>query len=226
MKEKPLIFKILLILFLIEPIIKIFYFKALTEFDYYVILSNLLSRTGLRDIFDFWLVFPIAGIALIKLRKWSYFIFISMMIYTIFSLMTYEKYTWPYNSETPFSYHYFIVGISIVSLILFLFPSIREPFFNKRLRWWETKTRFKTNIPCKIISSKGTFETKILNLSQSGAFLKDAYNFRSGEEAYKYLGVAGTLYHSSDVDSYNGVKFAPDVEGKLNPLFSVYTIYF
>ncbi len=174
----------MLILFLIEPIIKILYFKASTHFDFYVIISNLLSRTAPRDIFDFWLVFPIAGIALIKLRKWSYFIFLSMMLYTIFSLLTYEQYTWPYNSATPFSYHYFIVVISIISLILFLFPSIREPFFNQRLRWWESKTRYKTNINCKIISSKGSFDSKILNLSQSGVFLKDAYNFRSGEEVY------------------------------------------
>lgn len=51
------------------------------------------------------------------------------------------------------------------------------------------------------------------------AELYDRLTRLKSEEAYKYLGVAGTLYHSSDC-TYNGVKFAPDVEGKLNPLFS------
>ena len=52
------------------------------------------------------------------------------------------------------------------------------------------------------------------------AELYDRLSRLKSEEAYKYLGVAGTLYHSSDPDSYNGVKFSPDLEGKLNPLHS------
>ena len=109
MKNKPLIFTLISILCLIEPIIKILYFNAITHFDFMIIMSNLITRDSARDVFDFWLVYPLAGLLLFKLRKWTYFAFMSLLVYIIYNILTYEKYTWPYNSDSPFMYHYMIV---------------------------------------------------------------------------------------------------------------------
>lgn len=181
MRHKPLIFQFLSVLFLLEPAIKILYFKASTHFEFPVILANVLSRNGVRDIFDFWMVFPIAGLLLWKLRTWTYFAFLGIMAYLIFSILTYEQYTWPYNSDSPLFYHYFIIGLTLFVIVYFLIPDVRAPFFNRKLRWWESKPRYRTTIPARISGNKVTFQSEILNISQTGAFLKDNNHLSPGE---------------------------------------------
>ena len=191
MKQKPLLFTILMILCLIEPLIKIFYFKALTHFDLPVIMANLMARTSIKEIFDFWLVFPIAGLALLKIRSWSYFVFLSCLAYVIYSFVTYESYTWPYNSETPFFYNQVIVVIAIIILIAFMIPQVRRPFFDKRVRWWEPKTRYIVNITCRVQGKNIVFPSEILDISKTGAFLRESSYFNIGDELaieFKYLG--------------------------------------
>lgn len=181
MKHKPVIYRILSILFLIEPLIKVLYFKVVTNFDLSVILTNLSERGNFREVFDFWLVFPIAGLMLLRVRKWTYFVFLGLLGYLFFSIMTYEEFTWPYNSSSPLFYHYLIVFLSIAAFTYFLIPSVREPFFDRRLRWWENKPRYKTLIPGQITDGKMNFPTEILDISQTGAFIKDSEHLNLGE---------------------------------------------
>ncbi len=182
MKTKPLLIKILMYAFFIEPMIKILYFKAATHFDFATILENLMTRTSPREIFDFWLVFPLAGLMLVRLRQWSYYAFLTFMLYIVFSIFTYEKYTWPYFSDSPLTYHYIMVILSLGAFAYLLFPRVREPFFNRRLRWWETRTRYQTQMSAKVMGSKVTFHTDIVNISLSGAFLKDNGNLDPGQD--------------------------------------------
>jgi hypothetical protein len=182
MKNKPLIYKFLSILFLIEPIIKILYFKAATKFDFQLIFENLASRSSPRDIFDFWLIFPIGGLALIKIRNWSYFVFLSVLGYLVFSFFTYESYTWPYYSDSPLLYHYAVVFLSLVIFIIFLIPDVREPFFNRSIRWWDTKTRYTADIKCKILDANNAHDGLILNISQTGAFLQESAPLKVGDQ--------------------------------------------
>lgn len=181
MKNKPLIYRILSVFFLVEPLIKILYFKAVTQFDFSQIFANLLSRHSVREIFDFWLVFPIAGLMLVRVRKWSYFGFLGLLAYLFFSIMTYERFTWPYNSSSPLVYHYVVVFFSIAIFTYFLIPQVREPFFNRKVRWWETKPRYKASIPGKVTGKNVTFETQILDMSVTGAFLRDSDYLVLGE---------------------------------------------
>ena len=124
MKYKPLVFRILSVFFMIEPLIKVLYFKALTHFDFSQIFDNLFSHHSLRDIFDFWLVFPLAGLMLLRLRKWTYFGFLALIGYLFFSIMTYERYTWPYNSSSP-------LFLSLRSGVSLLSPSLLTFSFQK-----------------------------------------------------------------------------------------------
>lgn len=196
MKNKPIIFTILSILCFIEPLIKILYFKAATHFDFFVIVSNLMTKTSFRDVFDFWIVFPLAGILLIKLRRWTYFSFMALLAYVIYNIMTYEEYTWPYNSDAPFMYHYVVVGVGTVVFFLFLMPGMREPFFDRRVRWWEPKTRYPVNIVCSLKNDSLVFNSEILNISLSGAFLKESDFLKEGERLnmeFNFLGKRITL---------------------------------
>lgn len=182
MKHKPLIFTILSILCLIEPLIKILYFKVTTNFDFDLIFQNLAQRTNFREIFDFWLVFPLAGLLLIKIRRFSYFAFMSLLVYIFYGILTYESYTWPYYSKTPFLYNYVVVFAALGVFIYFLMPRVREPFFNQRVRWWETKARYPVNLECGLKNDHQAFASEILNLSLTGAFIKDSPYIKVGDK--------------------------------------------
>ncbi len=191
MKNKPLIFTILSILCFIEPAIKILYFKAMTGFDFLVIFANLKARNSFIEVIDFWLIFPIAGLLITKLRKWSYFSFMGILAYIIYNILTYEKYTWPYNSDSPFLYHYLVALTSTAVFLYFLSPKAREPFFDRRVRWWEPKTRYNVQITCKLHSSHVVFPSEILNISQTGAFILGSKYTKVGDKLlmeFNFLG--------------------------------------
>ena len=181
MKNKPLIFTVLSVLCLIEPLIKVLYFKAATHFDFLVIFENLKARNTFVEVFDFWMAFPLAGLLIMRLRKWTYLGFMSMLSYIVYNIFSYEKYTWPYNSDTPFMYNYVVAMGAVAVFLYFLSPKAREPFFDRRARLWETKTRYKVDIYCKLQSSSLTFPSKIINISKSGAFVQDSPYINIGD---------------------------------------------
>jgi len=195
MKNKPLIFTILSILCFIEPIIKILYFKAMTDFDFVVIFANLKARNSFIEVIDFWLIFPIAGLLILKLRKWSYFSFMGILAYIIYNILTYEKYTWPYNSDSPFMYHYLVALTSTAVFLYFLSPKAREPFFDRRIRWWEPKTRYNVQITCKLHGDHVVFPSEILNISQTGAFVMESSYLKVGDKLLMQFNFLGQLYH-------------------------------
>lgn len=191
MKTKPIFFKIICCLFLIEPLVKLAYFKITTDFSLTLILSNSLARNSFIDIFSFWLAFPLAGLCLIKLRNWTYFIFLYLLIFNSYVILTYERYTWPYNSDAPFLYNYMLSVVAIIIMATFLLPVIREPFFNDKLRWWETRKRFKLQIPGSIFDDIESSDVWIENMSYTGVLLKTTSKLEIGEEvilSWKYEG--------------------------------------
>jgi hypothetical protein len=223
MKHKPLIFKILSFLFIIEPLIKVLYFRATTEFDFALIFENLGSRTSFKEIFDFWLVFPLAGISLFKIRKWSYFVFLLILLYIIVSFLTYEKYTWPYYSDSPLLYHYLVVVLALGIFSLFLIPQIREPFFNRKVRWWEAGIRYRAQIPLKVISPKMTFDSKTINISESGTFIQNSNYLEPGDVVTLQLEAHGISIavpamvinrHTIEKDTGLGLHFRPKSLGQ------------
>ncbi len=173
MNKKPLLFIVLGYLHILEPLAKLLYFQLETQFGVSLILSNVFALDSFKVVFDFWLLFPLAGIALLSVKKWSYFVFILLQGYSIYSFLTYEKWTWPYVSTEPHPYAYAILAINIVIILVFLLPKIRRPFFDRSVRWWETKTRYRVAMPASLSISgiKDVENCKILNISASGAFI-------------------------------------------------------
>lgn len=173
MKNRPLIFIFLSLLHLVEPLIKIFYFKAQTGFSYSLIMENIVQIDGAKSFFDFWLLFPLAGIALISVRKWSYPIFVGVQAYSIWNHLFYTSYTWPYVAKNPHLFSLLILSVNVMIMLYFMLPDVRRPFFDKDIRWWEHRVRYNLSFP--ISFSKGDpnklYDADVLNISLSGAFL-------------------------------------------------------
>ncbi len=172
MKKRPLIFIILGIIHLLEPLSKILYLKIETGFSFSKVLENILAIEGLRTNFEFWFLFPIAGIALLTIKKWSYPVFVAVQFYSLISHLSYEEYTWPYVSEVPILSSLILLIFNIGMIVYFALPSVRRPFLDKTIRWWETYKRYAVNIPCEFIALKNSssFKGEILNISKSGVF--------------------------------------------------------
>jgi hypothetical protein len=173
MKHKPLIFILIALFHIVEPLIKITYFKLTTPFSFSTIVSNIAQISTAREIFEFWFLFPIAGLALIGVKRWSYPVFVGAQLYSIYSHLTYEQYTWPYVSQVPFISSLVLLFINALVIIYFALPDVRKPFFDRSVRWWETRTRYNMQLPLtfNFTGKKDLIDSHILNISQTGAFI-------------------------------------------------------
>jgi len=174
MKKRPLLFIILAGMHLLMPLLNILVFKMRTDMDWFVIFDNLLSHKNPKEIFDFWLLFPIAGIALLTVKAWAYPFFVGVQAYSIYHHLFYEKYSCPYISERPFAGAWILLLFNLGIIAYFALPAVRRPFFDRRMRWWEAKTRYGIDIECFVTleGTSGAVTTKILNISETGAFIQ------------------------------------------------------
>lgn len=180
-KTKPILFSLITSFCFFEPIAKLYYFKVSTHFEWSVILSNLLSRNSALDIVNFWLLFPLAGLMLLKIRVWSYCLFMAVMTYNIYSLVTYEAYTWPYNNHMPHTYNLLLTFVCLGIIVAFCFPRIREPFFDRRARWWEPQKRHDIFLETQLQTSFDTIDSVISNISTTGAFILNVEELKAGD---------------------------------------------
>lgn len=181
MKTKPILFSSITLFCLFEPVAKLVYFKTTTHFPWETILSNLMSRDTMLDVFNFWLIFPLAGLTLLKIRAWSYVLFLSLMVYNVYSLVSYEAYTWPYNEVRPHIYNLALTLCCLGIIIAFIFPKIRKPFFDRRSRWWEPQKRHDIFLESELKTSFDTMTSVVSNISSTGAYLLNVEDLKIGE---------------------------------------------
>lgn len=124
---------------------------------------------------EFWLLFPIGGLALLGVKRWSYPIFVGVQAYSIWGHLTYTSYTWPYVDRHPHWFSLLVLSANVLIILYFLLPDVRRPFFDREIRWWEHRVRY----PCHLAMglSRGEHLGKMtnatfLNLSLSGAFMQ------------------------------------------------------
>lgn len=180
MKKRPLLIVILGLLHIFEPISKIIYFKIKTGFSFSIILYNILALDHFTGIFEFWFLFPIGGIALLLVKRWSFPIFVFVQIYSIYTHLSYQKYNWPYVSEKPHITSVLLLLFNLLFIIYVFLPDIRKLFFNPRLRWWEPKPRYTIKIPCIVTlpSDNSKKPGEIINISETGAFVNAPLDYK------------------------------------------------
>jgi hypothetical protein len=66
--------------------------------------------------------------------------------------------------------------------VYFLSPRARQPFYDRRVRWWEPKTRYTVNMNCKLDDGHLCFPSTIMNLSKTGAFITYSPYLRVGDK--------------------------------------------
>jgi hypothetical protein len=179
MKNRPLLFIVLAIAHLIEPFIKLLVFKAKTGFSFELILNNVMQMGGLWAMAEFWLLFPLGGLALLGVKKWSYPIFVGVQVYSLYGHLTYTSYAWPYVDKHPHWFSLLVLAANVMIILYFLLPDVRRPFFDKDIRWWEHRVRYPCELACGFSRGGSGFDkltnARFLNLSLSGAFMSYAH---------------------------------------------------
>ena len=75
--------------------------------------------------------------------------------------------------------------VSLIALAILYHRDFRKPYFNPRLRWWETSTSYRVDLPVELTSSESgtTIPAVLLDVSRSGLLVKvaDDISWRLGE---------------------------------------------
>ncbi len=172
MQRRPVLVWVLIILHFLEPIIKTLALGLLNEASPLEIIQ--LSTThGIQEILEYWLLFPMGGLALYLMRNWSFWVFIGVQAYSIIALASHQNHALPSASASPHIASLALVFANAVFLLYVFLPSIRDLFFDSHIRRWEVRSRHRLTIPCslKIEGKDEHIECEIKNISETGAFL-------------------------------------------------------
>jgi hypothetical protein len=109
----------------------------------------------------------LAGLAILFVRRWAWWLGMialsSLCIYNI-ALISYSF------ADDPVTRLLATIG-SFLLLILLFYSDFKKPFFNQRMRWWETDPRFKVSIPVKIQGLPA--QALLVDISKSGLHLEE-----------------------------------------------------
>src|SRR5690606_37834368 len=119
-------------------------------------------------LFEYFCLFPIAGIAILSVKRWSIPIFLVVEIWVIISNFSYFQKLFQ-------TQHYLLLGILITFVMLntatvlyLLLSTMRQFYFDPTLRWWRAKPRYQKRIECAVNGLKNFW---ILNISITGVFI-------------------------------------------------------
>ncbi len=131
---------------------------------FFITFTSGLGKWSPLLITQMFFLFPLAGLSIYLVKRWSYFLFVICWIAILY--INYLKWL----EEPYFLILVFIIFKSILGLVTvtyFLIPNVRAVYFNPRFRWWENAPRFRYEIPCKINKIDGL----VLDISRGGAFV-------------------------------------------------------
>lgn len=144
------------------------------------------------EIFEALALMPLAGLAIYRMRTWSYLVFFALVGWSFYRNLA----RWDYASQT----HSTGVVIAVYALQLglalyFFLPSVRKVYLDARVRWWESKPRY----PLGVAGTVDGAPVLIENLSEGGVLVRSEGSSRRLEPpsritlAFRVLGVEFSL---------------------------------
>jgi hypothetical protein len=184
MKQRPWPIVILSFFHVVAPVGNILFNAYLSKVPLPLYFQALLLPQNRVTLLIFTLV-PILGALLIFLcRKWSWMAYVALMIVPVsYSLLEYSK-----NATTVMALglaFFFFINFLVVGY--FLKPAVRRLYFDPRMRWWETKPRYKADFQCQVELEDKQFWVEIKNISEGGAFLEALQEFNEGDHLKLYF---------------------------------------
>lgn len=148
-----------------------------------LILNSMRSGRGLIQTWHYWVYAlptplvityvalpPLAGIFIYICRRWSYWCYVACLG-LIFLSNVYSF--WTSMSLLNFAMLFLVLLIDVVAVAYFMVPSVRQVYFDARLRWWETAPRFNLEVSGVMNGDRGF----IKNISAGGALVESSLSY-------------------------------------------------
>jgi hypothetical protein len=134
----------------------------------------------------------VVAFGIYRVRKWGWFLFITFSALLIaYNLIVYFFLNPNYTPETILL---FVMIITVFSAV-FLRKHVYAPYFNPRLRWWETASRYRVTLDTVILTNDGMTRCKLLDLSQTGCFVDHSAELQEGKTVLLKMRCKGIDIH-------------------------------
>jgi hypothetical protein len=111
----------------------------------------------------------IGGLLIYSCKKWSYYLYLAIMtIPFIYSYLSWQSQ--PNQNLGAYLIAFYLINLVVVGY--FVLPQVRLVYFDPRLRWWETKPRYKAEFETAITWVDKTAKGEIKNISEGGIFVQ------------------------------------------------------
>ncbi len=176
MRQKPLLLRVIAFCFVFVPLVNI----LLTAW------FNRWPLTGPRGVLEHFNqtekfilgCYPIIAIGIWSVRRWGYYLFIIFSLYVI-SRNFYVLWTHQYYSR----YVVWLFQVMTLSLTgVLLQKHVSAPYFNPKMRWWESLPRFKLGSHGELFIGLKKFNADIIDISRGGCFLKSDAHLKVGDK--------------------------------------------
>ncbi len=184
------------LLLIAEPLIKVMVLKTQTGLEWGLIWSNIMenSQTFTR-FFSFWLLSPLTGVFLLTYSTTANILYFGLTLFKIYSLISYEPFTWPYMSKHPHFSAYLYEGVNLILMGYLFYPFLQRFFLSRYLRnVWDARGRVECRIPAVVLfEGHGEFsEGVIQNISSGGVSL------RLGESIQRSIRQGKIVFYTQD----------------------------
>lgn len=163
--KRPLIITVISLCYLIAPAAIIIQGSFLSRIPLFG-SHSIFTRLYYTDIIILCL-YPVCSIGLYSVRKWGWWMFLgSSLALIVYNIVVYLI-SPMYNIVLLVIFN---VGLAIVAGIFFR-KHIIAPYFNPRLRWWESDPRYRLEIAAYITAGDERIEGETLDISESGCLI-------------------------------------------------------
>ncbi len=112
---------------------------------------------------------PIAGSAIFGVKRWSYPIFASVLVFTA------QRYVDCWKID-PRIFHpallVMILALDALTVAYFLLPVVRQAYIIPKASWWETRPRYELRLSATVVKNMRKSRATIANVSEGGAFIR------------------------------------------------------
>ncbi len=168
MEHKPWPLLILAFFHFVEPVLKILFYSVYFQINPVDITIIEIKTASNIHLFEYFLLFPIAGFALYSVKKWSFPVFIAVEIWVFSANLPYLIELYQTNQLWLFSFFLSFGALNIIVVSYLLLPAVRIAYLDPRIRWWEAQPRYAVELSVKINDNSLGM---IKNISKSGVFI-------------------------------------------------------
>jgi hypothetical protein len=175
MPRRPIAIVLVFIGYLLSPVLILLQGAAAHHLPVFG-QGSILTRLYFTDIIILF-VYPLGALAVFSVRRWGWYLFLSCSALLIgYNLFVYSL-SPRYNLLVLIIYN---LALAVVAGIFFR-KHVIAPYFNPRLRWWETETRYRIDISLEVLLEDGRHTGDLLDISESGCYLATETPLISGE---------------------------------------------